>query len=167
MPLLEDLDTSKHNATLTAARALLVLAGTLVGANARDVHSSVSVSATVMAVARLELQSAPAMVDISAADLARGFVDVREPTALVVRSNSPNGFVLELVTVSPMVSSVVVQGFGPEQIVGADGGTIVQRWQSPHVVNLSLRFRLVLAPGLAAGPYPWPMRLSVRPLDTA
>jgi hypothetical protein len=33
------------------------------------------------------------------------------------------------------------------------------------VVNLSLQFRLVLAPGLAAGRYPWPMRVAVRPLE--
>lgn len=111
------------------------------------------------------MQSSPAEVQVSATDLRRGFIDVLEPTALVVRSNSPNGFALELMTVTPMVSSVVIHGLGSEQSVGAAGGTIVQRWQSARTVNLSLTFRLVLAPGLSAGRYPWPMRVTVRPLD--
>jgi len=116
--------------------------------------------------ARLEMQSSPTEVQVSATDIRRGFIDVLEPTALVVRSNSPSGFALDLMTVTPMVSSVVIHGLSSEQSVGAEGGTIVQRWQSPHTVTLSLTFRLVLAPGLTAGRYPWPMRVAVRPLDT-
>ncbi len=35
----------------------------------------------------------------------------------------------------------------------------------PAGLEISLKFRFALAPGLAAGSYPWPVRLAVRPLD--
>jgi hypothetical protein len=50
--------------------------------------------------------------------------------------------------------------------LGADGGSVVQRWQRPQAVNLSLRFRFALTPGLTPGIYPWPVRMVVRPLES-
>ena len=103
---------------------------------------------------------------ISNADLQRGFIDVAQPTELTVRSNSSSGFALDVLTVaSPMVSSMVVRGLNSDLALGAEGGTIVQRWARPQAVNLSLKFRLALAPGLVPGNYPWPLRLAVRPLE--
>jgi hypothetical protein len=52
-----------------------------------------------------------------------------------------------------------------EARLGADGGTIVQRWQKAQTATLSLHLRLGLAPGVVAGSYPWPMRIAVRPLE--
>jgi len=165
LPLLRDVD-KKQNHTLNAARVALVIAGSFVAANARDTRTTLNVSATVLAVARLELQSMPTHLLISPEDLRRGFVDAPEATTFIVRSNSRAGFALDLMTLMPLASSVVVRGLESEQSVGADGGTIVQRWAAPQAVNLSLKFRLQLAPGLSAGEYPWPMRLRVRPLDS-
>jgi hypothetical protein len=85
---------------------------------------------------------------------------------LLIRSNSANGYALDVTTVTPMLASVVVRGLESEQSLSGEGGTIVQRWQAPHTVTLSLQFRLVLAPGLAAGRYPWPMHIGVRPLES-
>ena len=95
----------------------------------------------------------------------RGFIDVPQPTALTIRSHSPEGYALDLMTMLPIVSSMRVRGFDSELSLGAEGGTIIQRWQGARVVNLSLTFTLVLAPGLTAGRYPWPMRVAVRPLE--
>jgi hypothetical protein len=137
-----------------------------VAAQARDAHATFTVSATVNAVANIESQSAPAELTITTADLQRGFIDVIEPTALVIRSNSPSGFALDVTTVAPLLSSILIHGIGAEIALGPDGGTVVQRWQNPHVTRVLLTFRLVLAPGLTAGSYPWPMRISVRPLES-
>ena len=128
-------------------------------------HSNLSVSVIVQPVARIEHESVPNGLQISAADLQRGFIDVMQPTQLTVRSNSPNGFELDVLTVSPMLSSMIIEGLDSESALGAEGGTIVQRWQKAQSVNLSLKFRFALAPGLAAGNYPWPVRLAVRPLQ--
>ena len=165
MPLFKDLSKSSHNHGLNTARIALIVAASVTAAGARDAHSNLSVSATVRAIANIERQSAPTALQISGADLQRGFIDVVQPTQLTVRSNSPRGFALEVLTVAPMLSSMTIEGLNSDLSLGADGGTIVQRWQKPQAVNLSLKFRFTLAPGLTAGDYPWPVRLAVRPLD--
>jgi hypothetical protein len=143
----------------------MIVAASVTAAGARDVHSNLSVSVIVRPVANLELQSAPAGLDVSAADLRRGYIDVPQPTQFTVRSNSPNGYALEFLTVAPLLSSMIVEGLNSDLALGKDGGTIVQRWQKAQAVNVSLKFRFELAPGLSAGNYPWPVRLAVRPLE--
>jgi hypothetical protein len=160
------LSKSSHNHGLNAARLALVVAGGFAAANAKEVRTEFSVGATVRAVANIELQSSPAAVEISPADLARGYVEIEQPTQLVVRSNSQNGYVLELLTISPMLTSMVVHGLESDLALGAEGGSIVQRWQKPQAVNLSMKFRFVLAPGLKAGMYAWPLQVAVRPLES-
>jgi hypothetical protein len=151
---------------LVAARAAILAAACLTAAGAKEARTSFAVTASVAAMARIESQSQPDGLDISAADLKRGFIEVPQATALTIRSNSPQGFALDVLTVSPIVSSIIVRGFDGEQSLGSEGGTIIQRWQGARVVNLSLTFTLVLAPGMTPGRYPWPMRVAVRPLDT-
>jgi hypothetical protein len=165
LPLFRDLSKSSHNRGLNTARIALIVAASVTAAGARDVHSDFAVSVIVRPVANIELRSAPTGLDISAADLRRGYIEVMQPTQVTVRSNSPNGYALEVLTIAPVLSSMTVEGLNSDLALGADGGTIVQRWQKPQAVNLSLKFRFELAPGLSVGTYPWPVRLSVRPLE--
>jgi hypothetical protein len=150
---------------LNTARIALIVAASVTAAGARDVHSDLSVSVIVRPVARMELQSAPSALDISAADLRRGYIEVSQPTQFTVRSNSPNGYSLEVLTVAPVLSSMTIEGLNSDLTLGQEGGTIVQRWQKPQTVIVSLKFRFELLPGLGVGNYPWPVRLAVRPLD--
>jgi hypothetical protein len=159
------LSKSSHNHGFNTARIALIVAASVTAAGARDVRSDLSVGATVRAVAKIERQSAPPGLPISDADLRRGFIDVAQPTTLTVRSNSPSGFALEVLTVAPVLSAMRVAGLNADLDLGAEGGTIVQRWQKPQVIDLSLKFRFTLAPGLRVGDYPWPVRFAVRPLD--
>jgi hypothetical protein len=156
----------KKNLLQLVLRAALVIGGGIAAANAHDARTSISVTATVNAVARLEVASVPTALDITAADVRRGFIDVLEPTNLVVRSNSPAGFTLDVIPMLPMVSSMVISGLGSDQVVEGEGGALIQRWQKGGTANLSLKFRFILVPGLSPGRYPWPMRVAVRPLET-
>jgi hypothetical protein len=161
-----DLNKSSHNHGLNAARLALVVAGGFASAGAKELHTDLSVTATVRAVAHIDLQSIPAALEIFASDLQRGYIDVPQPTQLVVRSNSQSGFALDVLTVAPILSAMVIQGLDSDLTLGADGGSVVQRWQRPQAVNLSLRFRFALTPGLTPGIYPWPVRMAVRPLES-
>jgi hypothetical protein len=143
----------------------MIVAASVTAAGAKDVHSDFSVSVIVRPAANIELRSVPSSLEISAADLRRGYIEVMQPTQFTVRSNSPSGYALEVLTVAPVLSAMIVEGLSSELALGADGGTIVQRWQKPQVLNVSLKFRFELAPGLSVGNYPWPVRLAVRPLD--
>src|SRR5271155_1372168 len=160
------LNKSSHNRGLNAARLALVMAGSFASAGAKEVHTELSVTATVRAVANIDLQSTPAALEISATDVRRGYIDVPQPTQLVVRSNSQEGFALDVLTVAPIFSALRIQGLESNTELGADGGSVVQRWQRPQAINLSLRFRFSLAPGVTPGVYPWPVRITVRPLES-
>jgi hypothetical protein len=143
----------------------MIVAASVTAAGAKDAHSDFSVSVVVRPAANIELRSVPTGLDISAADLRRGYIEVLQPTQFTVRSNSPNGYALEVLTVAPVLSSMIVEGLNSDVVLGWEGGTIVQRWQKPQVLNLSLKFRFELVPGLSVGNYPWPVRLAVRPLE--
>ena len=133
-------------------------------AGASESRSTLLVGATVEPVARIQQESQPSEVLVSAADVRRGYVDVPQATSLEVNSNSPNGIALDLRPVNSLMTSVIVSGLESEQSLGADGGTLVRRWQRPQSLRLSLRFKFMLAPGVTPGRYAWPLQLEVRPL---
>ena len=135
-----------------------------VSSSAAESHGSMLVSATVRPVATLEQQSEPVAITLSAQDVERGFIDISDPTQLRVHSNSREGYIIELLAVSPMFSSIAVHGLGSDVTLGAEGGSIVQRWDRAQSVSLALTFRLKLAAGLQPGQYPWPLRMRVRAL---
>jgi hypothetical protein len=151
-----------------AACTLLLATGIGPAATAHDAQARFAVTATVTAVVRVALQSAPNLIEISAADVERGFIDVSEPMRLQVYANSP-GCTLDVVTVAPMISSMILKGLGSDQRLGAEGGTVVERWAAGAVprgpADLALRFRFILAPQVSSGRYPWPVRIFVRPLE--
>lgn len=166
LPLDEDLNKFSHNHASYAARSALIVGACFASAGAKDAHTSFTVGASVRAVARIELGSIPSVLHISAADVARGYLELNEPAQLSVTSNSQHGYALDFLAVEPLFSQVVVQGLGSDVELGAEGGTVVQRGAAPRPVRLALKFRFMLAPGVAAGEYPWPMRFAVRPLES-
>ena len=165
LPLLKDLNKFSHNHALYAARVALLGCGCLASAGARDAHTSFTVGASVRAVAYLELDSAPSTLHITARDVARGYLNVPEATLLSIRSNCRSGYALDFMSVAPLFSAFDVRGLESEVALGPEGGTVVQRWQ-PEPKHLTLTFRFMLAPGLSAGDYPWPLHLAVRPLES-
>jgi hypothetical protein len=64
-----------------------------------------------------------------------------------------------------------VTGRDIEAELPGEGGTIAFRWPTARdpaqALVVGLRFRLVPAPGVQAGTYPWPIELSGHPLDTS
>ena len=146
--------------------ALIAALGAFVAGGTNAASTRFGVTATVRAVAWVEQESQPADLRITALDLRRGFVDVATPVALVVRSNSPSGFAVDVTALEPLATSIVIGGLDSEVSLGPEGGTFVERWRRPQEVGLSLNIRFVLAPGLVAGDYPWPLRLTVRPLES-
>ena len=86
--------------------------------------------------------------------------------ALQVHSNSPRGFELEVLPLSPLFRALAIHGLEREVTLGADGGSVVQHWGRAQTASLSLTYRFYLMPGLGPGEYPWPLRLGVRPLPS-
>jgi hypothetical protein len=159
------LNKFSHNQALLVTRIALLVGGSVAAAGATETHTQLSVSATVRAVARIEMRSVPQRLTISANDLARGYIDVEQATTAAVRSNSQTGYTLEFLTLAPLFSGITVRGLDTDLALTGEGGMVVRRWQQARMEELSLNYRFALAPGLSAGEYPWPVQLAVRPLE--
>ncbi len=142
----------------------LVLASTSAAPFPAQAHEAMVVSATVIPVARIYMPSEPPPLQVSAADVARGYIDAPRALLLRVDSNSRAGFALEVYPLSPWCTAVALQGLDTEVDLDRSGGSVVQRWQSGKSRALALRARFSLAPAVQPGLYAWPLRLFARPL---
>jgi hypothetical protein len=147
-------------------RSLLLAAalGRCIGLASAATHAPLSVTATVAPSASLMLLSQPPEIAVSTADVVRGYVDVDLPSAVRVQSNSPRGYELEVLALSPFFSALAIHGLEQDVTLGAEGGSVIQRWQHGQTVSLALTWRFYLAREVVPGQYSWPLRLSVRPL---
>lgn len=130
---------------------------------AAESRASFAVTVSVQPTATLREISRPATIDISPADVQRGFAEI-EPVRFEVASNSRDGYALELIPTNRLFTAVSVQGLGDDVTVGADGGTVIQRRRSAQPSPLDLRFKFFLRADLPPGRYPWPLALTARAL---
>ncbi|HWI84317.1 hypothetical protein [Ramlibacter sp.] len=123
-----------------------------------------AVTATVPRHAKLNLLAQPGPVTVTAADVARGFVDVSGLRIAV--SQNTGGFVLAVDGGTPLARSMRVRGAGPDVQMAGEGGSITQRTpvRGMSTSTLELEFRFELDPTARPGVYAWPVRLSISPL---
>lgn len=123
------------------------------------------VTATVLKRASLQVLNQPSSVVVTAADIARGYVDVPAPAQVAISSNTSQGYVLEFASQGDFMRQILVRGLGTDVQLSPAGGTVVQNSTGAGVIRttLSLGFRFFLSDTARQGTYAWPMRLSVLP----
>lgn len=133
-------------------------------ATAGDVK--LTVTATVLKHASLNVLAQPSSVVVTEADIARGYVDVPTPTQVAIKSNTSGGYMLAFASQGDFMRQILVRGLSSDVQVGPAGGAIMQSSTGSGMTRttLDLGFRFVLAESAHQGTYPWPMRLSVTPL---
>jgi hypothetical protein len=109
----------------------------------------VEVRVHVPALAQLRVLSQPAWMDITEADVARGYVEVGEPVELEVVGNLRHGVPLAFV---PLDGQVLAAHPTPHRAL-MDGAGLRR-----EVVRVRLRFDL--AAGARAGRHAWPVQVS-------
>ena len=121
---------------------------------------SVSAYVPSRVVSRVEQQ--PAALTITAADVARGYVEVPAGSRLRVTSNDPAGFVIDFFPRLPIFTAVHVSTRDGSARLGPDGGGIVEHRHRGRNVPLELSYRFELADNVKPGTYAWPLVVSVR-----
>jgi hypothetical protein len=143
-------------ATITAA---LLLATPLA---AESVNAPMTVSVQVIARAVLTMDSAPASVEVTAADISRGYVDVTAPIVVRVRTNSRRGYLLQVDNVSEAFSTAELT------MTNASMNVTHESWiQRPYVAGgdlMSVQARLRLSPVATLGSHALPIAFSATPL---
>lgn len=147
-----------------SSMALLMIAPTPEVATADQ--AKISVSATVLKHASLKVLAQPAAVVVTAADIARGYVDVAAPAQVAIRSNSSHGYMLDFANDGAFIEKILVKGLSTDVQLSPAGGAVMQP-STGHAgtrTTLDLGFRFMLAKSAQAGTYPWPLHLSVTPI---
>ena len=162
------MDAARSPAHVAIAAALALAIGTSArpAVAAGTSSAEFTVLATVRAVARIDAGTPHPSIEVSPADVARGYLDVGEPWNLNVESNDPGGVRLQVLAMAPMFRTIEVTGLGAEVNLGPAGGDVVLRWHDRRNAQLALRFRFLLAPGVQPGRYPWPLQVVARPLSS-
>ena len=140
--------------------------GLLCATLSAQADTKLTVTATILKRASLQVLAQPSSVLVTAADLARGYVDVPAASQVAVRSNAPAGYLLEFASQGNFMRQILVRGLETEVQLSPAGGMVSQRAASKGVTKstLALGFRFFLSESAQEGTYAWPMRLSVVPL---
>lgn len=139
---------------LTTIAAAALLLGSVPAAAETSAQMNVSVRVIPRAVLTVD---APTEFEVTAADVARGYVEVA-PIQIRLRTNSLNGSLLQALKTSEAFSSVDVV-FGHTTMSVAHEGWVVRPYtKGGEVMTVNLRARL--APGTSAGLYALPVHFS-------
>ena len=157
--------TTMRDAARSAAVAMALLGSVACPAVAVADNAGVTVSATILKHASLQVLAQPSSVEITPLDIARGYVDVPVRARVAIKNNTP-GYMLVFAGEGEFVRQVRVSGLGADVQMGAGGGGVTRSTPGRGMNNsvLDLGFRFELAAGTQQGVYPWPLQMSVVPL---
>lgn len=143
------------------AIALTLALATAVPAMAGQARASFTVSAIVPARVTLTALEQPSELEVSAADVERGYAEVA--TTFRVSHNDRRGYLLSLLPRRGLTREIEVQGLATTLVMGDEPVEVVQPGP-PGSHQLALAFRFVLDPAVVPGRYPLPVLVDARPL---
>jgi hypothetical protein len=117
------------------------------------------VSARILTHVSFKSMRAPAQVAITAADVARGYVDLDEPIEMEVKTNSASGILVGISLNSPQFEGATVSGPGGTERMtsGVPSLVFANHGQGMHTESLSLRVRIELARNTTPGVFVMPV----------
>jgi hypothetical protein len=141
---------------------MLLAAG--VATPAEQAATSMRVSVVIPPRVRLAAQ-APTQLEVTIQDVARGYVEVRTPTDIAVRSNGAFGVLLDVRVPRGLFTGMRIEGDTVADLPG-EGGTVTLQWVAPTAGGerqLRWTYRFALDPAVQPGRYVWPVQLAGQP----
>jgi len=127
--------------------------------------AQMNVSVHVIARTILTVDAQPSSVNITADDVARGYVDVPQAVAFRVRSNSRDGYMLTFQPVNfPFSAAEVRWGAQSATVEGGDWMPSLSHPYQQGGSAGSLAVRLRLSAGVEPGSYAWPLQVAANSL---
>lgn len=133
-------------------------------AAAGQTNAVLQVSAIVRATTKVQTEYQTTQLTITADDILRGHIEVRDASRFSVQTNSRAGYALYFYPIGDIFESVEIVGLRNHVALGPDGGAAVLRDLAGPSNEHDLSYRFILKPDLEPGNYPWPLMLAVRPL---
>ena len=149
--------------SLAAALLLIIVLFPGSALHAESASGQLVVGARVAPHVRWQVRDEPALLEITAADIARGFVEV-SAARLRVQTNDPAGFIVVAKVSGDEFATGALTGLEQPITIGGGGGFVHLPFRGTAVVDTELRWRLPLTERTAAGSYPWPVEITLHPL---
>ena len=148
---------------LSGLALLCVLAVNLPAAAAeKKAETRMQVSATILTMLKIKVTRQQSQIDIEQMHVAQGYIDVIDASAMLITSNSPEGFMMSLTHDPELVSRVsatLTQGG-----ITSEGENMIRvRTQQVRDEPMRISYRLYLNPHARAGTQRWPVLLSFTP----
>lgn len=119
--------------------------------------AQMTVSVQVLARTIVTVDREPATVDVTPADVARGYVDLPQSVLFHVRSNAANGYTVQFEPVSYPFNRADINWGDTFAAVGAEGAWLSHPYQQGSASG-TFNVKLTLAAGTQPGSYAWPVR---------
>jgi hypothetical protein len=157
-----------QSSVFAASRRVVALAASVLAAAQPAIaaaEAQIAVVARVLPHASVRMLSLPTALQVTRADVVRGYVEAPTPAQLVVQDNT-GGFVLSFDTTGDLFRRVHVAGLGAPLELSASGGNVMHTTSArgAAVTTLDLAFRFDLDRSAVPGTYAFPVRISVTPL---
>jgi hypothetical protein len=131
--------------------------------DAGQARSAFAVTTEVRPSVRMQSEYQASEIDISARDVARGYVDVPVGSRFTVEVTKNASYEIDFYPRVDLFDTVEIDGLGTPLQIGADGGTFVATSLESRTTSASLGYRFILNEHARPGHYPWPLALQVRP----
>ena len=100
-------------------------------------------------------------INITKADLEKGYLDVNRALILSIKTNSANGYSLSLFVDSNLFNGVTLFNGNNSYRFTESGGEVHMPFQGLNPVRKELSFRLYFAADLKPGHYQWPVSVMI------
>jgi hypothetical protein len=143
---------------IARASAVALALAMLVPAGAAHSGAQLLLSAVVAKNAQVAVRDHPASIQVSEADITRGYVDIASGPRIEVSTNSREGLLVSFLASGEAVRSVHLRGAAGDSILlpGPSRGVAKHR--------IEPGYRLILAPAARPGTYAWPVQVIATPL---
>lgn len=124
--------------------------------------ASIQVSAVIRNSAHLRTDFQATQLQITEADIARGYVDMPNASRFSVVTPKGGSYFVDFHPRSDLFQGVNIEGLGSQVELGADGGSVTQSGAGLAGASSTLNYRFQLKPEVQPGVYDWPLQLAVR-----
>ena len=142
---------------------IMAAAGLVMGrAFAGENTAMIGVSARVLSYMTKSVINRAETLSISLEDIEKGYIDVKNATAIAVKTNSREGYMLSFGTINGPFTGMTVFDSGRSTVVSIGGGLVYNPTDgriAPSEKLLSYRF--YLSKDTAHGSYAWPVMVDV------
>ncbi|HUP64275.1 MAG TPA: hypothetical protein VM557_03240 [Thermoanaerobaculia bacterium] len=141
--------------------ALTLTAMILIAAAAQAGSTSAQIGVSVQVIGRTIVNVSPdPIIEITAEDIERGWLETESASVLSIRSNKRAGYRLAFSPTAPWVAGLDVEGLEAPLSLGSEGGSVGFAYRGTKPQTYEVRYRIHLNPNVVPGTYPLPVAVA-------